>query len=111
MYDNHLGYFCKKLCHRELSKVAQPGHTGIIFPLLDCILLYIKSAFRLLSGADLIKKFYEIGSSLPLQMLETSLQECWAGWQGGSWPKVSASSASGKRARKRSWSLKQAKPV
>ena len=98
MYDNHLGYFCKKLCHRELSKVAQPGHTGIIFPLLDCLLLYIKSAFRLLSG-------------LPLQMLETSLQECWAGWQGGSWPKVSASSASGKRARKRSWSLKQAKPV
>ena len=24
----NLGYFCKKICHRELSKIAQSGHTA-----------------------------------------------------------------------------------
>ena len=24
----HLGYFFKKICHQELSKIAQSGHTG-----------------------------------------------------------------------------------
>ena len=24
----HLGYFCKKICHQELSKIAQFGHTA-----------------------------------------------------------------------------------
>ena len=24
----HLGHFCKKLCHRELPKIAQSCHTG-----------------------------------------------------------------------------------
>ena len=24
----HLGCFCKKICHQELSKIAQSGHTG-----------------------------------------------------------------------------------
>ena len=30
--DNiHLGYFCKKICNQELSKIAHSGHTAIHF--------------------------------------------------------------------------------
>ena len=25
---NYLSYFCKKICHQELSRIAQSGHTG-----------------------------------------------------------------------------------
>ena len=24
----YLGYFCKEICHQELSKIAQSGHTA-----------------------------------------------------------------------------------
>ena len=27
---NQMGYFCKIICHEELSKIAQPGHTDYI---------------------------------------------------------------------------------
>ena len=26
--SNYFGYFCKKICRQELSKIAQSGHTG-----------------------------------------------------------------------------------
>ena len=26
--NKHLGNLCKKICHRELSKIAPSGHTG-----------------------------------------------------------------------------------
>ena len=25
----HLDYLCKKICHRELSKIAKSGHTDV----------------------------------------------------------------------------------
>ena len=45
----HLGYFCKKICHQELSKIAQSGHTGAIFNL-------VSRCFLLLSAANENKK-------------------------------------------------------
>ena len=32
MFDKYLGYFCTKICHQELSKIAQSGHTGTAEP-------------------------------------------------------------------------------
>ena len=30
IFSPDLGYFCNKLCHQELSKIAQSGHTADI---------------------------------------------------------------------------------
>ena len=51
----YLGYFCKKFCHQELSKIAQSGHTGETY--LGKILQIFAPIFLKRGNDNLAQKF------------------------------------------------------